>query len=417
MRHDPDVLVIGGGAVGLCSAYFLCRDGRQVVVIDQGLVGGPQACSYGNAGYIGPSGAMPLAEPGVVRQALRLLADPESPFWIRPRLSYDLVVWLVRFWRACNERQALAGFRVLSDLKRRSLRLFEEINAREGISYGFSAGGKLVVFNTERGFEGGARAARLFQAEGGRATILQPHEVRDVAPEVSPAIRGGVYYDEDCYLNPAEFVREMAGLVERAGGDVRSFAHPFHFEISAGRIRSVTTTLGTVRPREVVLAAGTWSAVVGRRLGLRLPLQSGKGYSITVRKPRNGPTIPIMLGEGKVAITPMGDRLRFAGILELSGLDLSISPRRLDGIRTTVRSYLPTLEQTETLEVWSGSRPCTPDGLPLIGRSPAHRNLTIACGHAMIGMGLAPITGKLVAQIIGEEPADVDLTPVRVGRY
>jgi D-amino-acid dehydrogenase len=201
----------------------------------------------------------------------------------------------------------------------------------------------------------------------------------------------------------------------RTGTDVTGF------EVADGRIRRVRTTRGDFTPDEVVIAAGAWSAQCARKLGLRLPLQPARGYSITVPVPRGAPRRPVLLSEGKVAIAPFGDRLRVGGTLELSGLapsglDGAVPARRIDGIRRTVRASLPAL-LLDDAEVWSGLRPCTPDGIPFVGRAPAHRNLYFSCGHGHTGMGLAPASGKLLAQLMAGEPPDADLAPLRVERF
>lgn len=417
MRRDPDVLIIGGGVIGLCTAYYLCRDGRSVTLVDRSLVGGPQACSYGNAGYIGPSGTVPLPEPGIIREGLRALLNPASPFSLRPRLNLGLLAWLYRFTRACTAAQAMAGHRVLSELKRNSLELFKELQARGELKFGLAQSGKLVLFATTAGLARGRAAAELFRMSGGHASVLTSAEVRAMCAEASPDVVGGIHYQEDSYIDPAAFLAAMTRLVERSGGEIVSFAEPLDFEVTADRITAVKTTRGDFCPHEVVIAAGAWSAPLARRLGVRLLVEAGRGYSITVRRPHNGPTVPVMLGEARVALTPLGETLRLSGVMELAGCELAISRRRLDGIVKSVEAYLPNLEHTETVQIWNGLRPCTPDGVPLIGRCPRYRNLMIACGHGMIGMGLAPVTGSLVAQILGQDRADINLIPLRVDRF
>jgi D-amino-acid dehydrogenase len=417
LRRNPQVLVIGGGVIGLCSAYYLRRQGNEVTLLDKGYVGGPQSCSFGNAGYISPSGAVPLSEPGVIKQGLKWMLDPESPFYIKPRLNYDLILWLIRFAGACNEKRCAAGTRVLRNMKIRSIELFRELNALDDFSCGFTESGKLRVYNTQEGFDAGRRAGELIKKSGGDVEILTADQVRKMEPDVPLNICGGIYNGEDGYINPTEFSNQLARLIEKMGVRIHSFGEAYDFESDHGAIRKVKTTLGDFSPAEIALTTGSWTSDLARQLGFKLPVQPGKGYSITVRKPSNSPRIPIMLSEGKVAVTPLGDYLRFAGTMELSGMDLSFTARRITAILKTVRNYMPTLEKTEIVQVWRGLRPCTPDGIPFIGRSGKYRNLTIACGHAMIGLGLAPITGKLVSQIINGLEPEVDLTPLRINRF
>jgi len=228
---------------------------------------------------------------------------------------------------------------------------------------------------------------------------------------------GALYNEEGAHLHAPEFIVELGRTLEGLGVEIHPEAEVTGFEVAGGRIEQVRTARGDFRPREVVIAAGAWSAACARKLDVGLELQPARGCSVTVETPRNAPRLPVLLGEGRVALTPLGARLRFGGTLELSGLDGAVSRRRVDGILRTVQAYLPRLEKTETLDVWSGFRPCTPDSLPFLGRSERYRNLSIACGHGHIGMGLAPISGRLIAQVVAGEQPDVDLTPFRVGRY
>lgn len=415
-RRDPDVVVIGGGIVGLFCAYYLRRGGRSVAVLERGPVGGPQSCSSGNTGFVGTQGAAPLAEPGVMAQGLRWLLNPESPLYIKPRWDGELLRWLWHFRRACSEQDARASFRVLVEMKKRSLEILRELCASGGLASTFTARGMVLAFKTPQGFEKACRSVAQAVAYGVPLRILGSQELRALEPDVEFEICGALYNEEGAYLQVPDFVVEFARLVEGLGVEIHEHAEVVGFEVADRTLAQVRTTRGEFRPREVVIAAGAWSAECARRLQIGLELQPAKGYSITVRTPRNGPRLPVILSEGKVALTPLGDRLRFGGTLELSGMEREVSRRRVDGIRRTVQAYLPRLEPTETLEVWSGFRPCTPDSLPFLGRAEPYRNLTIACGHGHIGMGLAPVSGKLIAQLVAGEQPDLDLAPFRIDR-
>ncbi len=222
---------------------------------------------------------------------------------------------------------------------------------------------------------------------------------------------------EDAQLDPALFVQGLAARVQQHGAVIYTRTEVIGFETDANRITAVKTTRGDFYPDQVVLATGAWSPKVVRDLRLKLPIQSAKGYSITVRRPDSCPRIPLMLGEAKVAMTPLGTTLRFAGTLELAGFDLTINRRRVDAIRRAVSEYLVGTSGTELIEIWRGLRPCTPDGLPMIGRCESFENLIVATGHAMLGISLGPITGTLVAQIACGEPATIDLTALQVERF
>jgi len=416
MGSHPDVLVIGGGVVGLFCAYYLRRAGASVAVVERGEVGGPQSCSYGNTGFVGTRSAT-LAEPGVLAQGLRWLSSPHSPFYVRARPDPELLRWLWHFRGACTEEAAKAGSALLEDMKRRSQEILRQLCATGSLASTFSAGGIVVAYRTPRAFEKACRSVPAATARGVRLRVLDPAELRALEPEVAWDVCGAVQDEDAVCLRTPDFIVELARLLDSMGVEIQAQNQVLGFEAADGRVVEVRTGRGDFRPQETVIAAGAWSARWARKLGVRLELQPAKGYSVTVRTPHNAPRLPVLLSEGKVALMPLGDRLRFGGTLELSGLDGAISERRIEGIRRTVQDYLPELESTETLEVWSGFRPCTPDGLPFIGRAEPYRNLSVACGHGQLGMGLAPVTGKLIARIVAGEPPDMDLTPFRVGRY
>lgn len=416
-RHDPDVLVVGGGIVGLFCAYHLRRGGSSVAVVERGSIGDPLSCSSGNTGFVGTQGAAPLAEPDVLAQGLRRLLSPGSPLHLRPRWDGELLRWLWHFRRACNDEDAQAGFRVLLDMKKRSLEILHELCASGGLASTFTARGIVLAFKTPQTFEKACRSVPQAVAGGVPLRILRPGELRALEPDVEFDVCGALYNEEGAHLRLPDFVRELARTLEGMGVQIHAQTEVVGFQVAGREVAQVRTTRGDFRPRETVMAAGTWSTGCARMLDIGLTLQPAKGYTITVEAPRNAPRLPVVLSEGRVAITPLGDRLRFGGTLELAGADSTVSRRRVQGILRTVRDYLPRLEHTEPLETWSGLRPCTPDSLPFLGRAEPYRNLWIACGHGHIGMGLAPAGGKLIAQIVTGEQPDMDIAPFRLGRY
>jgi D-amino-acid dehydrogenase len=415
--REPDVLILGGGIVGLFCAYFLRCRGASVTVADRGQIGGPGSCSYGNTGFVGTQGSAPLAEPGILAQGLRWLADPESPFYIRPRLDPGLLSWLWHFRRFCNEDSARAVFGVLLAMKQRSLAILTELCAQGSLAPTFTAPGIVVACKTPEGFEKARRSVAQASALGVPLRVLEPGELAELHPDAEFDICGALLNAEGAALYVPEFVLAFARLLDGMGVRLCPGADATGFEVAGQRVTKVITTRGDFTPGEVVIAAGAWSPACARKLGVGLAMQPAKGYSITVKAPPNGPRLPVLLSEGKVAVMPLGDRLRFGGTLELAGYSSEISARRVAGIQRTVGAYLPTLEPTETLETWSGLRPCTPDSLPFIGRAGGYGNLSIACGHGYIGMGLAPGTGELLAQIISGERPGTDPTPFRIDRF
>jgi D-amino-acid dehydrogenase len=410
-----DVLVIGGGFAGVCSAHYLARRGRKVAIVERGDVA--SGCSSGNAGLIVPSHSIPMAAPGVLAQGFKWMFDPDSPFYIKPRFSPALFSWLWKFRAACTEERARRSMDVLRDLHRASLALYDDLARLDGLAFGYSREGLLLLYRTGRGFEDGVKEGRLLGQAGIASTPLTPAEVTARVPHARPGLAGGILFPGDAHLDPAAFVRGLARRCEADGVQVHTGTELLGFETSGRKITSVQTTKGGFTADQFVLATGSWSPAVARGLGLRIPIQPAKGYSITVRRPESCPPLPLLLMEAKVAVTPLGDRMRLAGTLELAGLDLSINERRVEAIRRGAREYLDGLDAMESGDVWRGLRPCTPDGLPILGRSRSFENLILATGHAMIGVSLGPITGSLVAQIACGEKPDLDPAPLSPGRF
>lgn len=414
---ETEVLIIGGGVIGVCAAYYLQAAGHAVTLLEKGEIA--SGSSYGNAGLIVPSHAIPLAAPGVMRQGLKWLLDSASPLYIRPRLSADLIRWLWAFRGACTAQAVARALPVLQTLSAASSALYAALADSSALDFGYAQKGELYLYRTEKAFKTGIEEAHLLQQYGVEVQVVSPAEAQAIEPVVPPTLAGALFFPQDAHLIPDRFVRQMAALVEKRGVQIRTNCEALRIEPAGGRIARVVTAEATYAPQHVILAAGAWTPALAQQLGIRLLLQPAKGYSITVRRPAHAPGVPLHLAERRVVVTPLGDRLRFGGTLELAGLDLSISQRRVEAIRQAVPEYLPGLSGPfDTLEVWSGLRPLTPDTLPVIGRSPALSNLVLATGHGMLGMSLGPITGKLAAQLIAGQPPEIDirsLSPARFG--
>jgi D-amino-acid dehydrogenase len=409
------VIVIGGGVIGVTSAYYLRRDGWEVTLVDQADIGA--GCSYGNAGMLVPSHILPLAAPGVWWQGVKWMLDPESPFYIKPRLDPTLVSWLWRFRAACRPDRARRAMVLLRALSVASLDLYRDLARLEALDFAFRESGSMTVFLSSRGFERGIHEAQLAGEFGVPSKVLDGPAAQAMEPTLRPGVVGGIFFPEDALLVPHRFVRGLAGVVAALGVEVRPSTEVLGFRMSGNRIINVETTRGALAVDLVVLAAGAWAPKIARSLGLRIPIQPAKGYSLTYRRPPKGPNIPLLPAESRFAITPMGDLLRFGGTLELAGMDLSVSQRRVEALRRSAGRYIADTEQLELLEIWRGLRPCTPDGLPLLGRWAPLGNLIVAAGHAMVGMSLGPVTGKIVAQVASGSKPLVDITLLDPRRF
>jgi D-amino-acid dehydrogenase len=409
----PDVLVVGAGVIGMSCALELSRRGARVTVIDRGEVG--HGCSYGNAGWLSPCLATPLPAPGLVRQALRWLFDPESPLYIQPRLS--VVGWLLRFLAATSVTRFRAGTAALTALSRASLEAYARLAAEEN-GFGFRRDGLIVACETAAGLAAARHELALARDHGLDGEVLEADAARACEPALTGPLAGGVHYPGEAIAEPLAVVETLARLAARAGAEVRAGVEVFDFEVTGDRIRTLHTTRGPLVADVVLLATGSWSRRVARRLGLRIPVLGGKGYAVIVPRFDPAPRLPVLLHERHVAVTPRDGSVRFAGTLELVvDDDLSVSPRRVGAILRGARHMFRLPPEAPLLEVWRGLRPCTPDGLPVIGFADSPRNLFLATGHQMLGLHTAPATGRLAAELILGETPSFDPAPFRAGRF
>lgn len=418
MAKHADVLVIGGGVVGLATAHALLTRGRSVTILERKCAGA--GASWGNAGLVAPRYLIPLAAPGVVAQGLWWLLDRESPFRIKPRLDPALLRWLWAFWSHCTEAHVAHASPILRDLNLRGRARYEEWAAADAFDdFSFRASGSVVVHRTEAGRQKDLKTAQQAKAAGLDVRVLNRAELDDVLPNGPSEARGGVYYPQDALLNPVQLLSALQARIEAAGGVLRPGTAVTGFERHDGRIRTVRTPRQAWTADEVILAAGAWSAPLAQKLGLDLPVQPAKGYSVTYADPAETPERPYVLSETKVAVTPMNGQLRCAGTLELAGFDGSVDTRRATPILREAARYVPhvTPDAPEQEDVWAGFRPCTPDGLPIIGRVPSLDNLVVATGHGMMGVSMSPVTGQLVAEMVeGDEPS-FTLSPLSPTRF
>ena len=417
-RRDParyDVAIVGGGVIGVASADLLAARGARVVLLERGEVA--SGASYGNAGWISPSHGTPLPAPGVIRQALRWLLDPESPFYVKPRLDLALARWLLGFLRASTAARARATLRVNRELILASLERYEKLAAEPGLDFGFAPHGLVVACESHAGLVKARHELALIEQYGGTGRALGADELRARVPRAAPGLHGGVWFPQDAHLDPARLVRALAERAVARGARLATGHEVLDLERAGRRIVRIVTTRGDFRADQVVLAAGAFSPALAAQLDLRVPVQAAKGYSVMVRRPPDFANLPILLSEAKVAVTPLGDTLRFAGTLELAGVDLSVNARRVGAILRAVERFLPGLSSGERLETWRGLRPLTPDDRPIIGRPRALQNLVIATGHGMSGISQGPITAQLVAELCLGEPPSLPLQPFAPDRF
>lgn len=412
------VLIVGAGIIGFCSAYYAAQKGHRVTVIDRN----PEqrdGCSFGNAGMIVPSHFVPLAAPGMVALGLKWMWNPESPFYIKPRLNGDLIDWGFKFWKAANPKHVAAAAPLLRDLNFASRAAYEELADLPGVDFGLVKRGLLMLCKTQHTLdEEGAFAAKA-RALGVPAEVLNAQQTAKADPGVTMDVAGSVLFPKDCHLVPGKFMAALKHRLDQAGVVFQWDTEVTEIVRSSKQIKEVRTDKGTFSADEYVLAGGSWSPLLAQQLGLHIPMQAGKGYSLTLAKPRQLPQLCSIFTEARVAVTPMGETLRVGGTMEIAGLNEDINPVRVQGIVKSVPKYFPkfAVEDFAGIKPWRGLRPCSPDGLPYLGRTEKFSNLTLATGHAMMGLSLGPVTGQIVARILnGEKPAQ-DLSLLNPDRY
>ena len=415
---SKQVLIIGGGVIGLASAYYAAQRGHRVTVIERhGEEDGN--CSSGNAGMIVPSHFVPLAAPGMVALGLKWMWNPESPFYIQPRLSGELFSWGLKFWRAATPEHVRQSAPLLRDLSLASRACFEELAALPDSDFGLVKKGLVMICKTPRALDDEGRYAARANELGVPAEVLDGKGLAQLDPNVTMDAAGGVYFPKDCHLLPDRFLATLKQHAAKAGVKFEWNTEVTGFTQRNSRLTNIRTNKGEFSGDEMVLAGGAWSPVIARELRLHIPIQAGKGYSLTLAHPRQLPQICAIFTEARLAITPMAGKLRFGGTMEIAGLNEDINLRRVQGIIKSVPKYYPAFSPPdfEGLSPWCGLRPCSPDGLPYLGRTRKFLNLTVASGHAMMGLSLGPITGRLVAEMLSDEKPSFDLRLLNPDRY
>jgi D-amino-acid dehydrogenase len=411
-----DVIIIGAGVVGLSVAYFAAAEGARVLVLEKGDIG--SGSSSGNAGLVVPSHFEPLPGPGVIREALEHVFDPEGFFGVQPRLDPSFLYWLIRFAGFCDRKTFDAHSWVLTALNREALKIHLELAALGGKEYDFSRKGLLFLYLDRERFRKAKEKGRKAADRGITAEILSAETARTAEPSVGEQVVGGVRYLSDAGLNPLLFIEWLAKKAVALGATIKTHCEVYAFQTFATQAKSVLTTRGEFRADQIVLAAGAWLKPLGRLLGTRLPVEGGKGISQTFYGSHLTVKQPLLLDECHVAVSPLSGALRITGLLELVGIDLTLNPLRVRGIRRAASRYVPRVRGMEPDEVWRGLRPCTPDGLPLIGRLRSWNNVIVAGGHDTKGMSLGPVTGQYVSGILtGKGAGDLELafSPGRFG--
>lgn len=411
-------IIIGAGVAGLFSAYYLDKIGVEVTVIDQ--ESGRDNCSYGNAGMIVPSHIIPLSSPGIISKGLKWMLDAESPFYIRPRLSLDLLNWLWTFKKFSTSEHVQNSGPVLRDLLLASRELLIELESTEKMNFGFEKKGLFMFCNTEYGLKKEIEVAEQARELGIPAKALTAQEVKEMEPNMELNIIGATFYPKDAHLHPGSLMDEMKALLIANGVELVFETEISNASTKGNQVVSVQSRDGEEWSGDsFLICGGSNSASLAKIFGKKLKLLAGKGYSITLEEPKKKPENCGILAEKKVTMTPMYNMLRFAGTMELTGPDKTINPKKIKGLKKSVCEYLPdfNMDDLEGQKVWTGLRPCSPDGLPYVGAFDGFSNLFASTGHAMMGMSLAPSCAKIVAELITNGRSELNHKMINPNRF
>ena len=401
------VTIIGGGVIGLCSAYYLQKEGFQVTVLEANDM--TDGCSFGNMGYVSPSHFIPLATPGIIGQGLKWMMSASSPFYIQPRFNLDLVRWGLRFWSKANARNVEDSAPHLNNLLQLSRALTLDLKQEMPNAFELIERGVFMLYTSEKTGKHEQEMAEQAHHYGLKTVICNAAQVQDYEKEVEIRVKGGVLYTDDCHLNPSHFMHALYQYLQAAGVQFHLNTNVLGFERIHQKITKIHTNKGDFDCGEVVIANGSRMGDISKLLHVSLLMQPGKGYSMVYDNLNPNLRYPSILVDDRVATTPIGDWLRIGGTMELSGHSTHILPKRVMAIYDAFKKYYPMLPiaPPNPTTAWYGYRPVSPDGVPYIGRHHQYTNLSYAGAHAMLGISAAAGTGKLMSELLSGKPLSI----------
>ena len=415
MTQRRRALIVGGGVIGVTSAYYLSERNWDVTLIEKDSIGG--GCSHGNCGLICPSDVLPLASPGAIRKTLAAMCRGRSPLYIKPRLTPRLWSWLLKFALRCNPRDMIRSAHGRMALLEPSMLMYQQLFDRLEIDCEWQHRGLLYVFQSLKGLDAYSSTDETLSDEFGlTAQRLESQELHSLDPSLKDSVAGAWYYQDDGHLRPDRLMSEWKRILTEAGVQIHENTEMQGLDVRQGSVVSAETSSGNFDADAVLVATGAVAAQMKRQIGVRLSIEPGKGYSITMSRPSICPEIPMLFPEHKIAVTPMNTGYRLGSTMEFSGFDTRINPKRINLIRKSAEVYMREPFGDELHEQWYGWRPMTYDGLPFIGPVPSIKNLFVAAGHNMLGLSMAPATGRLVAELMSDERPFIDPMPYRISR-
>ncbi|MDQ6481277.1 FAD-dependent oxidoreductase [Dyadobacter sp. LHD-138] len=416
-KQKGKVVIIGGGIMGLASAYYLLKSGWKVTVLDKGDM--TNNCSYGNAGMIVPSHFIPLAAPGMISKGIKWMFNSHSPFYVKPSLDFSLISWGLKFMKSATASHVEYVAPYLRDYHLFSRQLYKDLANEPGFDFGLETKGILMLYKTEKAGEEEIHVGRDAQKLGLDVDILDKEQVQALEPHANLDVIGAVHYRCDAHLYPNALIPQLISYVEKNGGEIKTNSGVTGFNIQNGEVKAVKTSTGDVQGDLVVMTGGTWLPELAKLAGLTIPVMPGKGYSFMERNDVHKIIHPSLLIEARVAVTPMNGQVRFGGTMEIAPVNDKVNMNRVEGIVNSIPEYYSDLKTAlpKVKDIWYGFRPCSPDGLPYLGYSQKLKNLIVAGGHGMMGVSLGPGTGKIVAELADRSNTSVDISIYDPQRY
>lgn len=412
---QENITVVGGGIIGLCSAYYLNKAGYNITVIDRADI--TDGCSFGNMGFISPSHFVPLASPGIIAEGLKFMLRSNSPFYMKPRLNAPFLQWAYKFYRNSNEYIAQRNALPLSSMLQLSRALVNDLKKDLGETFSLEEKGCLMMCRNEHTLKHEKDLAIAGELLGLKVQMLDAKEVQALEPEVEVSVRGAALFKDDCHLNPGLLMKELKNHLISKHVDFRLRSNVIGFERNSDRVKAVITDKETINCDQVIVATGSWLPATAKLLGIKMLLQAGKGYSFTYDNVEKNIKYPAILVDARCAVSPWQNKLRIGGTMEFSGINDNVLTKRMQGIYDSVRSFYPGLALAPPKEkIWHGLRPVTPDGIPYLGRAIKYKNVIFAGGHAMLGLSQATGTGKIVSEIVAGSDPSIDITAFNPNR-
>ncbi|MBC7866141.1 MAG: FAD-dependent oxidoreductase, partial [Gloeobacteraceae cyanobacterium ES-bin-316] len=402
-------IIVGGGIIGLCTAFYLQKEGHSVTVLERGNI--TDGCSFGNMGYMSPSHFVPLASPGIIAEGFKHMLSSSSPFYIKPRLNLALMQWAWHFFKNSTAVQVKRSAPHLINILQLSRSLMNDMRMQTGDVFEMETKGCLMLCKKQATLEHEFHLADEAEKFGLLVYRMNAQEVQDLEPDVTLNVAGAVLFKDDCHFDPGKLMQTLKKYLEKQGVDFRLNTTVSGFEKTGNQVTAVVSNTGKYSCDNLVIAAGSWIPIVSKILGIHLLLQPGKGYSYTYDHVEKNIKYPAILVDGRCAVTPWGKRLRIGGTMELSGINNKVLVKRMEGIYNAAKDFYPGLQIDfpPADKIWHGLRPVTPDGLPYIGRTTEYPNVVIAGGHAMLGISQGTGTGLLVSQLVNNKKTEIDI--------